>query len=331
MKCGYEVTFNNRSHASSKWVGEGPEPKRGIISYTHFRQYWNENHSNLVVSLPTKDICSLCHALANQHHYNLSHDLLFCKETDEVRDNEEARDSIAGDPDNSLVCDPPGWDSDDENLSPPNAQNKQPPQSHVHVPAGISEVETREQMLLQAAWHVKSACCQRCLYQSLVDKARSHSKDNIPHSEQSYTFVVDYGQNMEMPCFGSNQPGDTYYFTPLSVYNLGIVNCVYVHLGETVPKDHMYCHVYHEGIAAKGANNVASLILKTLTDSNIIRDNEKGGELNIVFDNCAGQNKNNTVLRLIPYLVELGYFKKVNFVFWLLVIPKILLICYSMF
>ena len=40
-----------------------------------------------------------------------------------------------------------------------------------------------------------------------------------------------------------------------------------------------------------------------------------GGELNIVFDNCPGQNKNNCVLRLVPFLVELGYFDKVQFSF----------------
>ncbi len=148
LKCGYEVTFNNRSHASSKWVGKGPEPKRGIISYTCFCQYWNENHSNLVVSLPTKDICSLCHALSNHHCYNLSHDLLFCKETDEVREN-NAGDLVTEDSENTLECDPPDWDSDKEDLSPPNGQSKELPPTHAqHVPVGIPEVETREQMLL---------------------------------------------------------------------------------------------------------------------------------------------------------------------------------------
>jgi hypothetical protein len=38
-------------------------------------------------------------------------------------------------------------------------------------------------------------------------------------------------------------------------------------------------------------------------------------ELNIVFNNCAVQNKNNLVLWLVPYLVEIGYFKEVNFIF----------------
>jgi hypothetical protein len=40
-----------------------------------------------------------------------------------------------------------------------------------------------------------------------------------------------------------------------------------------------------------------------------------GKELNVVFDNCGGQNKNNFVLLLVPYLVEMGYFQHVNFIF----------------
>ncbi len=63
----------------------------------------------------------------------------------------------------------------------------------------------------------------------------------------------------------------------------------------------MHCHVCHEGIASNGANNVEYLNLNTLTDAN--NENGKGGDLNIVFENCSGQNKNNIVLRLICYLL----------------------------
>jgi hypothetical protein len=73
--------------------------------------------------------------------------------------------------------------------------------------------------------------------------------------------------------------------------------------------------VYHEGIVRKGANNVASLIIKSLIDLGIMRENDIGGELVIVFDNCSGQNKNNTVLKMMAWLVEMGYFKKVQFLF----------------
>jgi hypothetical protein len=79
--------------------------------------------------------------------------------------------------------------------------------------------------------------------------------------------------------------------------------------------EHMHCHVYNEAVAKKGANNVASLIVKTLRQLNLLRDDSAGGELNIIFDNCSGQNKNNTVLRLAAWLKQMGYFKKVKFVF----------------
>ena len=60
---------------------------------------------------------------------------------------------------------------------------------------------------------------------------------------------------------------------------------------------------------------MASLIVKTLQQLNLLRDDSAGGELNIIFDNCSGQNKNNTVLRLAAWLKQMGYLKKVKFVF----------------
>jgi hypothetical protein len=73
--------------------------------------------------------------------------------------------------------------------------------------------------------------------------------------------------------------------------------------------------MYHEGIGKKGGMNVALLIVKTLQDMNILREDNPGRELNIIFDNCSGQNKNNTVLKLALWLKEMGYFKQVNFIF----------------
>jgi hypothetical protein len=40
------------------------------------------------------------------------------------------------------------------------------------------------------------------------------------------------------------------------------------------------------------------------------------------MDNCGGQNKNNFFLRLAPHLVEMGYFLKVKFAFYILVQAK---------
>ena len=77
----------------------------------------------------------------------------------------------------------------------------------------------------------------------------------------------------------------------------------------------MYCHVYHEGVGKKGGTNVALLIVKTLREMKLLRDNQVGGELNVIFDNCSEQNKNNTVLKLAMWIKEMCYFKRVSFVF----------------
>ena len=96
-----------------------------------------------------------------------------------------------------------------------------------------------------------------------------------------------------MPAFNKAQPGETYYYSPLSVSNFGFVDVAHIN-EEGKAEEHCHAHVYHSGVGKKGADNVASLILKTLKKLNLLRDDEPGGVLNIIFDNCTGQNKNNT-------------------------------------
>ncbi len=160
------------------------------------------------------------------------------------------------------------------------------------------------------------AQCQQVLYCKVADKAINVVKLKKPHNECTSMLVVDYGQNMKIPFFNQEQPGTTYYYSPLNIYNLGVVDHAHVASSDyNNPKEHMHTHVYHEGVARKGANNVCSLILKTMKMNGMIHERLCGAKLNIVFDNCSGQNKNNTVLKLVPYLVEMGYLKKVNFIF----------------
>ncbi len=59
---------------------------------------------------------------------------------------------------------------------------------------------------------------------------------NKIHSERTYTFVVDYGQNMELPVFNSQQAGATYYFSPMKVNNLGMVDHAHKLLGAALEK-----------------------------------------------------------------------------------------------
>lgn len=77
---------------------------------------------------------------------------------------------------------------------------------------------------------------------------------------------------MELPIYNSKQPGCTYYYVQLDVYNLGVVNHTYQY-GNSSTKElynaHMNAHVYHKGAARNGANKMVSLIMKTLVDSGI--------------------------------------------------------------
>jgi hypothetical protein len=125
---------------------------------------------------------------------------------------------------------------------------------------------------------------------------------------------------MELPHFGREQPGETYYLTPAKLEGFGVADVSYVSSVDGTEADHLYFHCFQEGYGAKGGLNVASMIIKTLKKIGILRhDNNgapaRGKELNIVMDNCGGQNKNNYVLLLAPYLVEMGYFATVNMTF----------------
>ena len=153
------------------------------------------------------------------------------------------------------------------------------------------------------ARHVQCARAQRELYNSLKELSKLYPSVHV--------LVVDFGQNMELPYFGRTQAGDTYYYSYLGVYNLRVVD---------TKLDHLHVHLYHEGEGKKGGNNVASLVMKSLITMKLINDFKTPGTasndvLHIVFDNCSGQNKNNMVLCLVPYLVDMGFFREVHFIF----------------
>ena len=268
-----------------------------FVSYTTYFLKWKRDYPNLKVSRPVEDICNICYTFAHRHKLLADHTMRRSSHYDDDDDEEHEKDKDGGqDPD---VMD------ELARLTRKVDLNK--------LDCASDEVaEEREQMMLEAAEHIKMARAQRQLYQDKVERAVK-SVDN-PHSERMYTFVVDYGQNMELPIFNKEQPGCTYYYSPMTVNNLGMVDHAHKYPNGQVG-EHMHCHVYTDAVGKKGANNVASLIMKTLRGLNLLKEDTIGCELNIIFDNCCGQNKNNTVLRLVAWLAQLGHFHEVNFIF----------------
>lgn len=125
----------------------------------------------------------------------------------------------------------------------------------------------------------------------------------------SFCLVADYSQNLGLPHFGEEQPGDTYYFSPLSVYIFGIVDV-------SCSPEVLHAFGYTEDQGNKGGNNVSSLVMHAMTNFGWLSTGKCAKRLSIIMDNCSGQNKNNHVLRLALLLVELKYFEEVEFIFY---------------
>eukprot|EP00536_Pseudo-nitzschia_multiseries_P012467 jgi/Psemu1/208777/e_gw1.478.21.1 len=163
---------------------------------------------------------------------------------------------------------------------------------------------------MEASLHVKQAADQRRVCNTKIKVAHQDYLHGIQHSERRYCLVVDYCQNAQLPNLGATQPGDTYYMLPLTVPILGLVDC-------SLEGGSLDAFAYHKGIGGKkGGDNIASIIIMLLKHKGWLKEDEKGGKLTVLMDNCGGQNKKNHVLRLSNLLVEAGYFKKVNFMFY---------------
>ena len=77
--------------------------------------------------------------------------------------------------------------------------------------------------------------------------------------------IGDYAQYMNLPWFGRNQPGDSYYFMPLNINIFGFVNVAHRLTNQDLVKDHLYANIYKEGTAKRGGNEVTSMIMKKST------------------------------------------------------------------
>jgi len=80
--------------------------------------------------------------------------------------------------------------------------------------------------------------------------------------------VGDYFQNLDLPHFGGEQPGDTYYFSPLTINGFGVVDYSIEELNS---------YIYTEAEGKKGGNNVVSLLSNTLQKKGVFEDAERLG------------------------------------------------------
>lgn len=267
------------------------QQERGdVCSWKTFLHFWRNNYSYIAVGKPSEDVCNACHKYCNQLKYN------------NMKAKEDSNDA-EGDSDDEDFNEDELNDRDSEDK--PTEKPSDTPFSVLTVPP---DVESTEEIIMNAEQHVKDAKAMREYANMKMKKARE-SKGRDEWSSSKDCLVADYCQNMALPHQGMTQPGETYYFSPLTINCFGTADA-----GFENPQ--MRAYVYDEGVGKKGGNNVASLLYRDIHERGWI-DKEKGPreELTVIMDNCAGQNKNKMVIRMFALLAETGAYKKINIAF----------------
>jgi hypothetical protein len=173
----------------------------------------------------------------------------------------------------------------------------------------LGDCAKEEAIIEAAAFHVEQVKFMCELDQKRAQEAKDDIENGVLHPEERHCLVCDFAQNLGIPHFGKYQPGDTYYYSPLTINLFGVVN-----LSRSPNKLDYYA--YREFTGKKGSNNVSSLMMHNLHRRWMLQRYSPAERLTIIMDNCGGQNKNNHVLRLAANLVEMKYFRNVEFVFF---------------
>ena len=226
----------------------------------------------MVIAGSREDMCNKCFVFANRHKY--------------------------GSPQSSRLAMADGEEDDDIVLQDNDVEDED---------QAAADMYNNERLVQAAARHVNMAQKQRLLY-------HQKKKEAIESIQQGTTAnrvlcdVADYAQNMYVPNFASEQPGATYYYSPMNAYCFGIVDASI---------DRLTGWIYMEDQGKKGGNNVASLLMHHLQYKGIVAKSavEPFKELNLVMDNCGGQNKNRHVLRLLHLMVKTGIAKVARAIF----------------
>jgi hypothetical protein len=266
-----------------------------VCSWWYFREIWDEHFSNIRIRCPCSDTCGECTVFRNAFRYRESRK----KEKDEDEEEGDSED------DNDVLDEPddPAQDQDaafkDDEIVDELAKS--------FITGDCLE---QERILEAAGNHVHQAKGMRHYVQERTAISTQCRNEEVPHHEREYVIVCDYSQNLPLQHYRGEQPEEIYYFSAVTINLFGIVDL-------SLAPTKLACYAYREFTAKKGSNNVASLLMKDLFDKFWLRKGTPGKKLTIAMENCGGQNKNNSVLHIDLYLVEMRHFLTVEFVFYI--------------
>ena len=114
-------------------------------------------------------------------------------------------------------------------------------------------------LLAKLRKHIEEARSMQKLARELVRYGKVCTIGNLPPLRMRVVIIVDFCQNIQILSFLRDQPSAVYFFVPLNVYCSGIVDCNSI-------EDHFHVYMYSDAEGGKGGNEVATLIMKYLSD-----------------------------------------------------------------
>jgi len=152
--------------------------------------------------------------------------------------------------------------------------------------------------------------CDFCMkYKHLDDDGRASIADKMEKHQQNKTLVRELksklkeqaktDQEINVACFDLQQvlltphsmSSQLFYRRKLSTFNLTVYD---------IGTKSGYCYMWHEGVARRGANNIASCVWNYINHMN----EKSKTEFHFFTDNCCGQNKNKLILSMYFHAVK---------------------------
>ncbi len=151
--------------------------------------------------------------------------------------------------------------------------------------------------------------CDQCLkYDKLTAAEQQELKEEIDHhmlrkrlsreaKENAKKEAIANSQSVCAACFDlqkvlttpKSMSSQLYYLRKLATYNLTVFD---------MASKAGNCYMWHEGIAKRGATNIASCLYKFLCDHSDVK------EFKFFTDNCGGQNKNKTMVAMYIHVAR---------------------------
>eukprot|EP00978_Attheya_sp_CCMP212_P020732 scaffold59674_cov28-Attheya_sp.AAC.1 len=268
---GWEYNSSARGAISMEPI-EG-EQQTEVPSIWTFVEFWKKEYPKMRITRPQADICGDCYVFVNQSKY---------KKTQLQQQMAEEQRSA-------------GESSDDDEEEEMTEEQRE------------EAILASEKLILDAADHVEMARKQREHVNSKKDEAFADM--NKQNSERSFCFTADYCQNLYVPNFAGEQPGETYYISPVNASTFGVAD-------NSQHPTTLAAYCYLEDSGKKGGNDVCSMLWQEFQRKNLVPDYDAGNnipvthmpakEINIVLDNCGGQNKNRMLFRMLFFMVKRG-------------------------